>query len=310
MYGQPDSFAAYFASWFDDQCSDCTGSISKMTIASMLEIINLVRSAMESRQSIHDKVLQTHQPNFEEDEVEYAITLAARLWSASYIDASRPPFSTGQTIEWTAGPLPNRLAQHFQPSSLEKGKLPSFFTAKKLDKIGGIKIQLTGNLLDHLKMTSDDTAVYIFHQVSFLGHHVYPNCTGLPKELVEETIRTLALLLPGSNGRPNKWYEKRRKGHEHELDPVAGTCGFLNASNRRLENFKYWGLRLAILKQAFDDSEPKNFWHWWRDDRKKVQWYTFWIAVLVLVLTVVFGLIQSVAGVVQTVVTVKSANHS
>ncbi|PVH67386.1 hypothetical protein DL98DRAFT_355433, partial [Cadophora sp. DSE1049] len=231
--------------------------------------------------------------------VENVITLAARLWSASYIDGSKPPFTTGQTIEWTCSSLPDRLAQHFQPSSTEKGKLPSFFIAKKLDRIAAIKIHLTGNLLDHLKMTEDDTAVYIFHQVSFLGLHAHQNCTGLPKDLVEETIRTLALLLPGSSGRPNKWYQKRRKGHEEELDPGAGTCGFLNASNRRLENFKYWGLRLAILKQAFDDSEPKNFWHWWRDDRKKVQWYTFWIAVLVLGLTVIFGLIQSVAGVVQ-----------
>ncbi|KAH9205446.1 hypothetical protein DL95DRAFT_317560, partial [Leptodontidium sp. 2 PMI_412] len=219
-------------------------------------------------------------------------------------------FSTGQAIEWTAGSLPERLAQHFQPSSQEKGKLPSFFTAKKLHKIGGIKIHLTGKLLDHLKMTDGDTAVYIFHQVSFLGlHKVTGDSFGLPRELVEETIRTLALLLPGSNGRPNKWYQKRRKGHEEALDPGLGTCGFLNASNRRLENFKYWGLRLAILKQAVDDSEPKNFWHGRRDHRKKVQWYKFWIAVLVLVLIVVFGLIQSVAGVVQTAVTVKSANN-
>ena len=33
--------------------------------------------------------------------------------------------------------------------------------------------------------------------------------------------------------------------------------------------------------------------------RKRVQWYTFWIAAVVLILTVFFGFIQSVSGVVQ-----------
>lgn len=65
------------------QIGHCTGPISKTTIASMLEIIQLVRSATESPQAIRDKVLQTHQPRLEENEVENAITLAARLWSAS-----------------------------------------------------------------------------------------------------------------------------------------------------------------------------------------------------------------------------------
>jgi len=128
--------------------------------------------------------------------------------------------------------------------------------------------------------------------------------------LVKETIRTLALLLPGSSRAPNKWYQKKRKGHEEELDPRAGSSGHLNASQRRLEEFKYWGERLGILKQASDDSEPPSMWHWWRDDRKKVQWYTFWIAALVLLLTIIFGLLQSVTGIIQTVLTAKASQSS
>ena len=34
-------------------------------------------------------------------------------------------------------------------------------------------------------------------------------------------------------------------------------------------------------------------------DRKKAQWYTFWEAVLVPVLTVVFGFIQSISRIVS-----------
>lgn len=125
---------------------------------------------------------------------------------------------------------------------------------------------------------------------------------------MEETVRTLALLLPGSKRMPNKWYERKRKGHEGELDSEAGKNGFLNASSRRLEEFRYWGEQIAILKQAFDESEPSSIWQWWYDDRKRVQWYTFWIAAVVLLLTIVFGLISSIASIVQTAVAVKSAN--
>jgi hypothetical protein len=40
------------------------------------------------------------------------------------------------------------------------------------------------------------------------------------------------------------------------------------------------------LKRAYDGHEPKGPLQWWRDDRKSVQWWTFWIAALVLVLTI------------------------
>ena len=44
-----------------------------------------------------------------------------------------------------------------------------------------------------------------------------------------------------------------------------------------------------MLKQAFDEAQPKTIRQWWYDSRNGVQWYTFWVAVLVLVLTVVLA---------------------
>ena len=38
---------------------------------------------------------------------------------------------------------------------------------------------------------------------------------------------------------------------------------------------------------------------WWNDRRNGVQWYTFWVAVLVLILTIVFGMAQTVEGALQ-----------
>ncbi len=54
-----------------------------------------------------------------------------------------------------------------------------------------------------------------------------------------------------------------------------------------------------MLKQTFDEAQPRNIRQWWYDSRKGVQWYTFWVAVLVLLLTVVFGLLQCVLSALQ-----------
>ena len=128
--------------------------------------------------------------------------------------------------------------------------------------------------------------------------------TLLNHELIDETLRTLALLIPSNDSSSRKWFRKTQKSLC--LDTRAGSYGPLNASARQIDKFHYWRDRLVVLKQAFDDSEPKTLASWWYDDRKKVQWYTFWIAALVLLLTIVFGLIQSASGVVQAWAAVKA----
>jgi len=42
------------------------------------------------------------------------------------------------------------------------------FTARNIDRIGGIRIRWTNNLADHLRLSDDDGAVFIFHHASFL----------------------------------------------------------------------------------------------------------------------------------------------
>ena len=128
---------------------------------------------------------------------------------------------------------------------------------------------------------------------------------------MDETLRTLALLFPPNNQTARNWFRKKQRRCAKQqkqggLDSKACSCGHLDTSARQIDKFKYWRDRLVVLKQAFDDSEPKKIRQWWNDDRKKVQWYTFWIAALVLMLTIVFGLVQSIASVVQAWASVKS----
>lgn len=76
-------------------------------------------------------------------------------------------------------------------------------------------------------------------------------------------------------------------------------CRRLGADAREIENFRYWHDRLVVLKQVFDEMEPGSIAHLWNDRRRRVQWYTFWTAVLVVLLTLFFGFVQCVEGALQ-----------
>jgi hypothetical protein len=123
----------------------------------------------------------------------------------------------------------------------------------------------------------------------------------IPCDLILETFDTLALLFPRTNRKTRKWYDKLEKAHD--LDPGVFRRSYLKLEHREIDHFKYWGARLVKLKRTFDDHEPTGPAQWWRDDRKPVQWWTFWVAVMVLVLTIAFGLIQSVTGILQVIKT-------
>jgi hypothetical protein len=125
----------------------------------------------------------------------------------------------------------------------------------------------------------------------------------------------MALLLPEHDKDVESWFKSQQQKHlkpsKHfilSLDSLARECGQLKVEERQIENFQYWHDRLVILKQVFDEAEPSNIRQWWNDRRKRVQWYTFWIAFVVLALTILFGLVQSVEGAIQVYYSAKSSN--
>jgi hypothetical protein len=122
-----------------------------------------------------------------------------------------------------------------------------------------------------------------------------------PEGLLEETLDTLALLFPTSDKKIESWYRKisRLAPAPLLLDQKVTRCGQLRLEKRRVEHFKFWHDRLVILKQEFDHSRPSTLSQWWVDRRNSVQWYTFWVAVFVIFLTIFFGLVQSVLSALQ-----------
>lgn len=123
------------------------------------------------------------------------------------------------------------------------------------------------------------------------------NSNVLPEELITETLQTISLLFPLCDKATQRWLRKHT--NTGYVDRALSTSGPLRFDDRQIEKFEYWHDRLIVLKQAFDQSRPSTLSQWWHDRRNGVQWYTFWVAILVLFLTIFFGLVQSIEGALQ-----------
>ena len=286
-------------------------NITHWQLASVIRLLKDLGEARRTRLQLIDLVFNSPFFTWDDSMVgEYLapslIDLAVDVWSMLSIAKFPGDISYDEPIPWeddvTLTDLVHKCFPLYPFSDIVK--MPQAFTAAHLEKIGGIQVVWTSNLADHLLLKEDDTKLMLFHQVSILRlHRNLPNDI-LPEGLADETIRTISLLMPPVLGESNLWFRQQRK--MHKIDTEAGNCDRLNSSQRQIKNFLFWRDRLVLLKRTFDDAEPRNLSQLWWDDRKKTQWFTFWVAVLVFVLTLFFGIIQSVASIVQAWASVQS----
>ena len=81
-----------------------------------------------------------------------------------------------------------------------------------------------------------------------------------PEGFVEETLQTLSLLLPSNDKKTITWFrrEQKRNLNDEFIDGKAIKCRPLSMKERRIDNFEFWHDRLVMLKQAFDEADPKT----------------------------------------------------
>ena len=168
-----EGFESYFTHWYEEQCSDRTGPIAKMSHHDLLELVELLKDPTASYDFVKEQVPRRVSILQSDAHIESALMLAARIWSISTIGDLKQCLSFGSSVTWSSGTLGDTLKRYYlSPSqTVESVKIPKLFNAVNLHRIAGIKICWTSNLLDHLQMTDDDTTVHIFHHASFLKLH-------------------------------------------------------------------------------------------------------------------------------------------
>jgi hypothetical protein len=66
-----------------------------------------------------------------------------------------------------------------------------------------------------------------------------------------------------------------------------------------LASYPYFGERLKVLQDRYNKATPESLGQLWFDRRKPVEWAILWVALVVFILTVIFGIIGAVAGIMQ-----------
>ncbi|KAH7064189.1 hypothetical protein BKA63DRAFT_427917 [Paraphoma chrysanthemicola] len=284
------------------QCHDALVDRGQHVLArTHQDVVDVARQVENNadRASIKDllrsKLLTPNRPD-EDNILNNTIDLAARLHLMTNVRSTRSFVSVQMQLNWQAGGLKECMAEHFTENRVlgnDGVRLDPSFTAANLERVAGIRVKFTDNLADHLRLIDkEDKLVAVFHHASFLHRQV---SSIFPTGLKEETIRTLALLFPQHDRSTRKWLNKQST----KFDNMLLRCDPMRLEDRQIETFHFWHDRLVMLKQAFDQSRPATMSQWWFDRRNGVQWYTFWVAVLVLILTIFFGMVQSIEGALQ-----------
>ncbi|KAI0547489.1 hypothetical protein F4679DRAFT_365881 [Xylaria curta] len=274
----------------------------------MTEIARSIQQDKE-RSRLHQDVSQ-QLGGGEPNTIDGSLNLCSRLLLMMTI--GEPPLGIDgpNTIRWDTGSLREFTESYFGPGAgirlqPNKPQIGKILTALNLRKIGGLKTEWTRNIADHLRLVDDDKTISIFDCVAFLRFQRKVHRQMFPTGFIDETLRTLSLLLPQNDNKTQLWLETQIQ--DYGLDPLLTECGSLATHERRFENFNYWNNRLVILKQALDDSRPQTLSQWWFNRRNGVQWYTFWVAILVFLVTLFFGLVQSLEGAPQVYLSVSSS---
>jgi hypothetical protein len=115
--------------------------------------------------------------------------------------------------------------------------------------------------------------------------------------LLTETIKTYDILFPwGLNDERTKSFLEKNKQSFHDIAP------FNESRTLNLLEYDHWRDRLLELYDEVFMAPPVSWSQLWRDTRNPQQFWTFWIALVILLLT----LISTAASIAQTWASFKS----
>ena len=276
------------------------------TYADLATVVRSIDSMSDQCRTVIAAELQKDFPMSDQAQILRSMDLTVRLWLAVHIQSDSCPIGPALSdITHTAWPenmsLKCTVWEIFDPGPLPAHvhyyHIDPSFTAKNLRKLCRIKIQWTGNLRDHLYFDRATSTLYLFpHKVCLISH--LESSAMLPVNFVAETVRTLDLLFPFG-----------KKSTQKYLDETGQS--FYRTSSRDLsratefESFHYWRKRLIELHDIYNEA-PRSVLQMWYDRRNPIQWWTFWLAVAIALMTIIFGVISSYTGFRQVTLAQKS----
>ncbi|KAJ0117984.1 hypothetical protein J7T55_014435 [Diaporthe amygdali] len=164
-------------------------------------------------------------------------------------------------------------------------------TAVNLKAIGGLEIQGTHDLRNHLRLNDWEgkVRVKVFHHTSFLRQHLLASkqtqeqgdpdevCNGfiLPRELALETLYTLQILFPHDD-QTNRLIATlvSKEGFDpnvskHITNGTDDNGIELKGEQKEAQKWEYWGSRLLDLYEELENERPHGAWDIWVERNSK-----------------------------------------
>jgi hypothetical protein len=170
---------AYFA-YYTRQCNaalvDEGKYLAARTHQDLLKIAHLLKHETtedEVKQKIRQTLTQQRPPDDENKMIDGSIKLATRLFLMVNIGPLPSEVFGTLFLPWTRGSLQDAVHDYFNvapemvPVS-ENDVIRMDLTARNIDRISGIEVVPTDNLVDHLRLVEMGKKLCIFHHVSFL----------------------------------------------------------------------------------------------------------------------------------------------
>lgn len=275
------------------------------TWADMVVLLDIIRDNPQASLSELVTLMQNAHPGLATDRRKLlkSMEFVVQIWLLVSVKILMPlnKYELENSLPWPENKsLEDVLKQNLlQPPSTHNASLEEFtmqFNVIDMNKIAGFRIIWTNDLGDHLSIRG--SSIYLFHQISVLQRikESDANSPFISSSLVDETIATLNLLIPHSMPGCNTWLQ----GQINRLG-LDSNLMYRQTASRRKGAYVHWQERLLLLSEAFGRSKPSTLFQWWYDRRDMGQWWSFWLVITGIFLTVLFGLIQSITGILQVV---------
>lgn len=302
------------------------------------EVVEIVRIVQENRHrtisEVKEAVLSSSAPRWlvrqnDQRALSKMVDLAVRLWLFVPLHADKIARKRGLEHAKAMEDLDKTTIQieaqrGIPPRQILHGTLSFDFTVESLVIKAGLTFRPTSILGQHLAVEdlARSSVVYVFRHVKALEKYQYEDHwlvtiqsqhLGLivtdrrasdmyPDGFLEEVCRTIHLLFPIKDPKSIRRTKRLAKRYivDVETDHEAH-LGLDRLAQLDLASYSYFADRLKKLQDRYDKATPGTLRQLWYDRRRPVEWAILWVALVVFFLTLVFGLISSITGIVQVI---------
>ena len=172
-------WAAYFA-YYTAQCNAALVRegiyLSVRTHEGLLGVARLLEDEpceADVKQKLRQRLTQQRSEADEKKMLDGSVRLAARLLAMVNVGPLPSELSDRICLPWHQGSLQQAIHDHFNTPpevnlDAKEDIIATDLTCRNIDRVSGIEMVPTDNLLDHLRLVDKDKKLCVFHHVSFL----------------------------------------------------------------------------------------------------------------------------------------------